>query len=308
MPLPSEHLVYGHRGYGMDHDWYEWSILPQRKPVLWPAGARIALWVSTALEFFPLNPPAEPFKAPGSMLTPYPDLRHYTLRDYGNRVGIFRIIKTLENFGITPTAAVNLAVAERYPSLIEEVVKRDWEIIAGGIDMGHIHHGALDEKTETRWVVHCVETLRNVTGQPIKGWLSPARSQSMRTMDLVAGAGIDYICDWVNDEMPYPVKTEKGPLVAMPHSHEMSDLTIIFQYKRSEEEYTQHLIDQFEVLYREASPEDGRIMGLTVHPWIIGQPHRIKALEKALAHIMGKDSVWAATGAEILAAWQGQQD
>ena len=153
----------------------------------------------------------------------------------------------------------------------------------------------------------CVESLREATGQPVAGWLSPARSQSMRTMDLVAGAGIDYICDWVNDEMPYPITTAGGPLVAMPHSHEMSDLTIIFHYKRSEEEFTQHLIDQFEVLYGEASAEDGRIMALTLHPWIIGQPHRVKALEKALAHMMEKEGVWPATAAEILAAWRGQQ-
>lgn len=307
MSLPPEHLDYAHRGYGMDQSWYEWSILPKRPPIKWPGGAKIALWVSTAIEFFPLNPPAEPFKAPGSMSTPYPDLRHYTLRDYGNRVGIFRIMKVLEKFAITPTVAVNSAVAKRYPRLIEEVVKRDWEVIAGGVDMGHIHHGGLDEKEEAGWVAECVETLRAATGQPVKGWLSPARSQSMHTMDFVAGQGIDYICDWINDEMPYPITTANGKLTAMPHSHEINDLTIILQYKRSEEEFTQHLIDQFEVLYREASAENGRIMSLTIHPWIIGQPHRIKALETALAHIVAKEGVWVATGAEILEAWLGNQ-
>ena len=142
--------------------------------------------MNTALEFFPLNPPAEPFRAPGSMSTPYPDLRHYTLRDYGNRVGIFRVMKALEKFGIIPTVAVNAAVAQRYPTLIEEVVKRDWEIIAGGLDMGHLHHGGLEEAEEAALVGQCVEILRKKTGQPVKGWLSPARSQSMKTMDLVA--------------------------------------------------------------------------------------------------------------------------
>ncbi len=306
MALPPEHLEYAHRGYGMDQSWYEWSMLPARPAVKWPNGAKIALWVSTAIEFFPLNAPAEPFRAPGSISTPYPDLRHYTLRDYGNRVGIFRIMKVLEKFGITPSVAINSAVAERYPRLIEEVVKRNWEVIAGGVDMGHLHHGGLDEAIESAWIEECLATLRSATGQPVKGWLSPARSQSMRTMDLVAAQGVDYICDWVNDEMPYPITTQNGGLTAMPHSHEINDVTIVLQYKRSEEEFTQHVIDQFEVLYAEAGADNGRIMALTIHPWIIGQPHRIKALENALTHIMGKGGVWAATGTEILDAWRGQ--
>lgn len=307
MPLPPEHLEYKHRGYGMDQSWYSWSILPRRAPVKWPRGARIALWVSTALEFFPLNPPAEPFKAPGSMSTPYPDLRHYTLRDYGNRVGVFRVAKVLDGLGIVPTVAVNSAVAERTPGLVEHVVELGWEVIAGGVDMGHLHHGGLDPKEEADLVARCVATLRDVSGQPVRGWLSPARSQSMHTMDLIAAQGIEYVCDWVNDEMPYPIATKNGPLTAMPHSHEMSDLTMIHQYKRSEAEFTQQLIDQFETLYGEASPENGRIMALTIHPWLIGQPHRIKSLQAALAHMTGKEGVWAATGGEILDAWRDQQ-
>ncbi len=307
MPLPPEYLKYSRRGYGMDQSWYDWSMLPKRPAVKWPNGARLALWVSTAVEFFPLNPPTVPFKAPGSMSTPYPDLRHYTLRDYGNRVGIFRIMKVLDGLGIRASAAVNSAVAERTPRLIDEIVKRGWEILAGGLDMGHIHHGDLDVATESEWIARCVETLRQSTGQAVTGWLSPARSQSMQTMNLVAAQGIDYVCDWVNDEMPYPITTANGQLVAMPHSHEMSDLLIIFQNKHSEEAFTQQLIDQFDVLYREASADDGRIMAITVHPWIIGQPHRIKALERALAHMLAKDDVWPATGADILAAWRAQQ-
>lgn len=307
MALPPEHLAYPIRRYGMDHDWYDWSILPQRPPVKWPNGNRIALWVATAAEFFPLNAPAQPFRAPGSVSTPYPDLRHYTLRDYGNRVGIFRLMKVFGDLGITPSVAVNSAVAVRYPRLIEEIVGRDWEVMAGGVDMGHIHHGGLDPATEAEWIATCVDTLRGATGQAVAGWLSPARSQSMQTMDLLAAQGIGYVCDWVNDEMPYAINTANGGLVAMPHGQEMSDLQIIHTYKRSEAAFTQQVIDQFDVLYGEASADDGRIMALTVHPWLIGQPHRIKALTRALSYMLDKDGVWAATGSEILAAWQAGQ-
>ena len=130
----------------MDHDWYDWTVAQGRKLVEWPGGARVALWVVPALEFFPLNQPAKPFKAPGGMVTPYPDLRHYTLRDYGNRVGIFRVMKVLDELGIKASVAVNSKVAERYPFLIEEVNRRGWEIIAYGVDMGRLHYGGLDEK------------------------------------------------------------------------------------------------------------------------------------------------------------------
>ncbi len=123
MSLPYDYLEYPKRRHGMDHDRYEWSMLRERKPVTWPGGARIALWVVPALEFFPLDQPAEPFKAPGGMVTPYPDLRHYTLRDYGSRVGIFRIMKVLDGLGIRASVAVNAAISERYPFLIAFVVR-----------------------------------------------------------------------------------------------------------------------------------------------------------------------------------------
>ena len=306
MTLPKEYLEYPKRGYGMDQDRYEWSILQKRKPVSWPGGARVALWVVPALEFFPLNQPAKPFKAPGGMVTPYPDLRHYTLRDYGNRVGIFRVMKVLDELGIKASVAINSKIAERYPLLIEEVSRRDWEIIAHGVDMGVLHHGGLDEAEERKLVRRSLKTLREASGQKITGWLSPAKSESANTLDLVAGEGIEYVCDWINDDMPYPLKTKHGPIHAMPHSHEIDDQTIMLQNHHSEDDFVAQVCDQFDVLYAESEREGGRIMALTIHPWMSGQPHRIQSLKRALAHIMGHDGVWSATGAEILAAFKRQ--
>ncbi|MDJ0949093.1 MAG: polysaccharide deacetylase family protein [Alphaproteobacteria bacterium] len=306
MPLPDEHLRYPLRRYGMDQDWYDWALQPERKPVAWPGGARIALWLVPALEFFPLNQPAKPFKAPGGMVTPYPDLRHYTLRDYGNRVGVFRVFKVLDRLGITASVAMNAKVAERAPFLVEEVNRRGWEIIAYGVDMGRLHYGGMDIEEETALIKDSVETLRGVSGQPVTGWLSPAKSESMNTLDLVAAQGIEYVCDWISDDMPFPLRTKSGEIHSLPLSHEISDQMILHQYQHSEQDFVDQVTDQFDVLYREATPEDGRIMTLTIHPWMSGQPHRIKHLERALAHIMGHDGVWSATGAEILAAYKTQ--
>ena len=306
MPLPKEYLEYPKRGYGMDHDRHEWSILQKREPVTWPNDARIALWVVPALEFFPLNQPAKPFRAPGGMVTPYPDLRHYTLRDYGNRVGVFRVFKLLDDLKIKASVAVNSKVAERYPLLIDEVNARGWEIIANGVDMGKLHYGGLDEAEEQALVQESLGILRAASDQPVTGWLSPAKSESMNTLDLVAAEGIEYVCDWVNDDMPYVLNTKHGPIHSMPHAYEIDDQTIMMGYRHSEQSFVDQVRDQFDVLYRESESEGGRIMALTIHPWMSGQPHRIAFLRAALEHIVDHEGVWSATGAEILAAFKAQ--
>jgi len=307
MSIPDAYLQYAQRRYGMDHDRYDWSILPQRHPVTWPNEARVALWVVPALEWFPLDMKGQPFKAPGAMQTAYPDLRHYTLRDYGNRVGIFRIMQALERHGIRASVAVNAAVAQRYPSLIKACVARNWEIIANGQDMDHLHHGGLAREAEQALVQSTLQTLRAASGQPVRGWLSPAKSESFATPDLLRAAGVDYACDWVNDDMPYPMRTAGGTLHAMPHPVDIDDYTILVQNHHTEDDFRDQLCDQFDVLYRESQTQGGRIMAIALHPWVIGQPYRIGALEQALAHIMRHRGVWAATGSEILDAWTASQ-
>jgi peptidoglycan/xylan/chitin deacetylase (PgdA/CDA1 family) len=305
-PLPDDYLEYPLRRYGMDHERYAWSMLPQRKQVAWPKQARVALWVVPALEWFPLNMAGVPFKPPGAMQTAYPDFRHYTLRDYGNRVGIYRIMKALQRHGIPATVAVNAAVAVRYPSLIDQCNKLGWEIMANGLDMDHLHHGGLSAEEEKKWVDQTLSILRKASGQAVRGWLSPAKSESFNTPDILAQAGLDYVCDWVNDDMPYPMHTSSKNLVAMPHPVDIDDFTILVNNHHTENDFRDQLIDHFDVLYKESATEGGRIMPISLHPWVIGQPYRIKALEEALAHIMSHSGIWAATGSQILDAWQPQ--
>jgi len=305
--LPDSYLEYPLRRHGMDHDRYDWSPIPQRRPVAWPGGARIALWVVPALEWFPLDMKGQPFKPPGAMQTSYPDLRHYTLRDYGNRVGIFRVMEALQRHAIPASVAVNAAVAVRYPSLVKACVARGWEIIANGLDMDHLHHGGLAEEQERALIEQSLRILGDAAGGRVRGWLSPAKSESFATPDLLREAGIEYVCDWVNDDMPFPMRTRAGELVAMPHPVDIDDYTILVQNHHTEDDFRDALIDQFDLLYREASPDNGRVMAISLHPWIIGQPYRIGALEQALRHIMQHSGVWPATGSQILAAWKSQQ-
>ena len=298
--ISDDYLKYPRRRYGMDHDRYEWSILPERKSVQWPGGARIALWVTASLQWFPLDQKGQPFKPLGSLQTAYPDLRHYTLRDYGNRVGIFRVMKALERHGIRASAPVNAAVAVRYPSLVEECVARGWEIAGHGFDMDHLHYEGMKE--ENALITKTLEILRKHA--KVRGWLSPAKSESKETLDLLAGEGIDYVCDWVNDDVPYEMRTTRGGnFFSMPHSADIDDATILIGMHHDEDEFRDQVIDQFDVLYKEG----GRVMSISLHPWVIGQPYRIGALEEALAHIMRHPGVWPATGEEILDAWKAQR-
>lgn len=305
MTLPKEHLEYPKRRYGMDQDWYPWTPQPARPKVAWPDGNRVALLVVVALEFFPLDQPAAPFRAPGGMVTPYPDLRHYTLRDYGNRVGVFRVARALEALGVVPTVAINSRVAERYPFLLDFILERGWEVMGYGVDMGRVHYGGMDEAEEAATVREALGVLREMSGQPVTGWASPAKSQSMKTLDLLSAEGVRYVTDWISDEMPFALSTANGPLTAIPLQHEMDDQTIMLAYQHTEDQFVEQVVDQFDVLYREATPEDGRMMTLTIHPWMSGQPHRIGALESALGHIMRHKGVWSANGAAIREAAGG---
>jgi len=304
MSLPNDYATnYPKRGHGMDHDRYAWSQLHERPAITWPNGARVALWVVTQLQWFPLDmKPGVP--VPAGMARPYPDYWDYTLRDYGNRIGVYRIFKVLDKLGIRTSVAMNSALAEMYPYLVGQVNQRGYELIANGLDMGHPHYGGMDRGEEAAQIKEVLETLRGMSGQAVRGWLSPIRSESMHTPDLVAAQGIDYLCDWANDDMPYGFETASGTIHNMPHAMELDDQQILINLRHTEQEYVDQLKDQFDCLYAEAEQRGGRIMAINLNPWVTGQAYRIKALEEALSYIAGRSGVWSATGSEILDAFK----
>ena len=307
MPLDPEYLQYPKRDYGMDHERYDWSMLSERKPVTWPGGARLALWVNVCLQFFPLNQQGKPFAPPGGMTMPYPDLRHFTLRDYGNRVGIFRCLKALDRYKVTPTFSVNSALAERNPYLMHELRERGNEISCHGWHMDAPHYGGQDPKEERALVEKSLNTLRELSGQPVTGWLSPARNESAITPELLAANGVEYFSDWVNDDMPYAFRTERGPLWAMPLSTELEDRFILMNNLHSEASYVEQICDACDYLLKESEKNGGRILALNIHPWMLGQPHRIGKLEQVLDYITGQDGVWSASASDILTAFKSAQ-
>jgi peptidoglycan/xylan/chitin deacetylase (PgdA/CDA1 family) len=304
--VSDSYLNYAHRSYGMDHDHYQWSMLHDRPPVSWPNNASLAIWVNVAVQYFPLNQQGIPFKVPDGMTMPYPDLRHYSLRDYGNRVGIYRFLQAFDKYGITPTFALNTRIAERNPYLLDLLTERGNEILSHGFHMDALHHAEQDLQDETRLVENSLDQLRELSKQDIKGWLSPARNESANTPNILAQHGIEYFCDWVNDDMPYYFKTDTQPLIAMPLSNELEDRFVIINNQHSEQSWSQQVCDAADFLLQEAQTQGGRVLALNIHPWLLGQPHRIKFLEDTLEYLMSKKGVWSASAAQISQCWQQQ--
>jgi len=302
--IPDSYFEYPLRGAGMDHDRYSARYLRDLPMFTWDGDATLLIWVTVHLEHFPMDMPASPVKPIGGMDRPYPSVWDYSTRDYGNRVGIHRLFDVLDRHGVPATAAMNSALAARYPTLMAEVLKRGWEVAAAGVDMGHLHHSQLTEADEKALVDEAFATLRAASGQKVTGWHSPAHSQSAVTPDLVAEAGGEYLCDWINDDMPYRFRTRAGDLTQLPLSYDLSDHKILGQQNMPIGDYEDQISAAFDMLLAESRERGGRILSLSLSPWIIGQPGRIDALDRLLGRFLTEKGVACATGADIRAQWQ----
>ncbi|MGB6230653.1 MAG: hypothetical protein WBF53_11075 [Litorimonas sp.] len=292
--MDASYFTYPNRRHGQDHDLYDWRLSRDRVPLQWDGGAKVALSFIVPLEFFPLDPSGIPFKHPGAMATPYPDLRHYTVRDYGNRVGVFRILEAL---GDTRAGfAVNAAVAERYPPLIEHVALH--EIIAHGVSTDHIHHEGMSEADEDALIRKTLTTLPQATG-----WMSPARNQSSRTLERLGKAGLRYCLDWEPDSVP--VATSTG-VTLLPNKYELSDFTLLHVRRQTEESWRRQIVEAVDYLSSEHDRYGGQSLCVTLTPYIIGQPFRIAALEALLAELRGRDDVAILTPGEVDAQFRKQ--
>ena len=214
-----------------------------------PGGARIAVWVVPNVESFALD---EKIPGGGSKV---PDVRQFSSRDYGNRVGIYRLAETLTRFGIRGTVALNSDVCLYYPQVIEHMLKLDWEIMGHNQTNSRILNEIPAEK-EREVVLHTVETITKAIGKKPRGWLGSAMAETWNTLDYLSEAGIEYICDWVNDDQPYlmDVKGKNGKqLVSIPYSGEINDLPVINIGKYSAHDFADMIRAQFDVLYREGA-------------------------------------------------------
>lgn len=303
MTLDPAYLSYAQRRHGYDHDLYPWSALHARAPVSWPDCKTVAVWICVSLEWFPLVPSDTPFRAPGHMVTSYPDYRHYTSREYGTRVGFYRLLDAFAKIGVKVSVATNAAIADRYPEIIADIVAGGHEIIAHSTDMNGTIASTLPMDEERALIAQSLDTLERVSGTRPRGWLSIARSQSFHTPDLLKEAGVTYMCDWVNDELPY--RFTNG-IVNLPLNHEISDRQVITVQQKSAESYAEQLTDAFDWLAAEGERFGGRMLPIHLTPYISALPYRIDAIEALLADLASRPQAWVATGKQIVDAWSAQ--
>jgi peptidoglycan/xylan/chitin deacetylase (PgdA/CDA1 family) len=278
---------------------FPYSPIPERPRLTWPGGARVALWVIPNVEVFALDE-----RLPGA--GKIPDVPMWAIRDYGARVGIWRVMDVLSRHGIRGTAALNSEVCDVYPQIVEEARRLGWEF------MGHNESNTrrLNEISadEERGVIHrALARIEKATSKRPSGWLGSGLQETWNTLDYLAEAGCRYVADWVNDDQPYAMDVNGRALVSIPYSYEINDKPAFETLHRTADQFDTMIRRQFDVLYREGS-HSGRVMAICLHPYIIGVPHRIGALDAALTYITGHEGVWRATGEEIVDHYLGTTD
>jgi peptidoglycan/xylan/chitin deacetylase (PgdA/CDA1 family) len=265
--------------------------MPDRPAIEWPGGARLALWVSPNVEHYEYQPPANSYFNHYSRV---PDVQQYGFRDYGNRVGFWRMLDLFADLDIKPTASLNLEVLALYPQIRDAMREHQWAIMSHGNFNTRPVYG-FDESQERSFFERSLELMDKFGWQPLRGMLGPALSMTSRTPDLMAEYGLLYSTDWPHDEQPVPIRTEAGKLVSVPYSYDINDGGP-FPYTVSE--FMDHARRQFDRLWRDGE-SSGRVMCIALHPFLMGQPHGIVALRELLEYIKGHDGVWYTTADEI---------
>lgn len=269
--------------------------MPRRPKLHWPNNARLAFWIIPNIEFFGLDEQVPP-QAGGGGKTP--DVPTWAARDYGNRVGVFRLMDVMDRYGMRGSVALNSNLCAEHPEIIEEGMKRNWEW------MGHNQTNTkrlnqIPPEEEHGVIKATLDTIEAATGKRPAGWLSSGLQQTWNSLDYLAAEGVRYVCDWVNDDQPYPMTLDNGgSILSVPYSTQLNDKPAFEHSHMTADQFETMIKAQFDVLWREGA-ESGRVMAIALHPYIIGQPHRIGALDRALAYICGHQGVWRTTGSEI---------
>ncbi len=274
---------------------FPYSPIVSRPKLRWPKRARVALWVAPNIEFFSLEESAY-----GTTSVRPPGVPAWAERDYGNRVGIFRLMNVFDRYGIRATAILNSDICRHHPQIIEEGMARRWEWM-GHCETNAVRLNALAPEEERGVIARTLATIEAATGTRPTGWLGAGLQETWHTLDFLAAEGIRYVGDWVNDDQPYVMSLDGGrSMIAMPYSNVINDKNAYDNRNMTSKQFRRMIERQFDVLYREGA-DSGRVMAIALHPYLSGHPHNIDHLDAALEHICKHDDVWLATGGEIAA-------
>jgi len=278
-------------------DRYDYSPIGRRPPLKLPDGKRVALTVYVNVQHFPNDRPEVVHAIVPATANFQPDILNTTWRDYGMRVGIWRLFEILGRRGVPASALLNRDVCREYPAAVEEGNRLGWEWLAMSHHGGSYLNG-LSESEEAAVVREVLDDIARGTGRRPRGWLTPCFSESFGTPDVLAAAGVEYLCDYTCDDQPFPLKVKQGSLLALPYSVEMNDIASFLAIGVSPADFGQMIRDQFDVLYREGATT-ARVLPICLHTFLMGQAFRAKHLDEALGYIMGHDGVWATTAGEL---------
>ena len=273
-----------------------YSAIVDRPPLKLPGDARLVVWTIVNLEVWDISRPMarQVLPAPtGQVLLP--DVPNWAWHEYGMRVGVWRFFDLYRRLGIRPTLSINARVCEDYERVAKEARDCGWEFMGHAWEQMPIHR-VDDQKA---MIERSIATLDSFAGEKTVGWLGPGLTQTEDTPELLAAAGIKYIGDFVWDDEPAEISTANGKLVTLPYSVELNDIPMMLVQHHESEYFTRRVIDTFDRLYREGK-ERAKIMAIAIHPYISGQPHRIKYLEAVYDHIARHAGVLHWQGREIL--------
>lgn len=275
---------------------FDYMPYRDRVKIEWPEGKKLAFWIAPNIEFYELDPAPNPIRK--SWAKPHPDVTGYGHRDYGNRAGHWRLMEAMDKHNMRGSVSLSVAMCQHHPEIIESANERQWEFFSHGIYNTRYSYG-MDEAQERAIIEDSIKTVRDATGQTIRGWLAPALTHTERTMNLLAEYGIDYTCDLYHDDQPAPVHVEKNRLISMPYSLEVNDHYGFFVYNMSPRQYADCLKRQFDQLLAEGE-KSGTVMCVPLHAYLIGQPHRIGPFAEFLDYVAANSKdVWITTAAEI---------
>lgn len=278
--------------------------LPDRPRLHLPGGKRLAVWVIVNVEEWRIENPMPRTVLPPPMGKPLqPDVPNWSWHEYGMRAGFWRQHDALVKRGIPATLALNANVCRSYPRVASAAKDAGWEFMGHGFFQGPMHNLA-DQRASIR---EAVDLIADFSGQPVRSWESPGLTETDETLDLLREHGVEYVADWVFDDLPQEIDTPSGVITTIPYTVEMNDIVLYPLQHQTSDQFLRRGIDQFERLYAEGA-DNPRVMAISVHPYVTGVPHRIRYLEELLDHIAGFDGVAFMTASQIGDWYREQMD
>jgi peptidoglycan/xylan/chitin deacetylase (PgdA/CDA1 family) len=290
--------------FGMDQPHHGWSPLPARKPFRWPDRRTLAVVPLVILEVYEDPLPAgwpQIHSVGGGLVRDFPNISRVSTREYGHRVGVFRLLDALKRRGVRPTVAIDAMTAELYPALVDELRSVDAEFVAHGISVTRPIHSGMSSAEEGDYIATTLARLAACGIRP-RGWFGPEYAESTLTPQLLGGAGIEWLSDWASDEQPFRMTTP-GELVALPLWADFDDQTVLINRMCDLAMFENHFLKAINQLAMDGATT-ARVLHYAVRPWISGAPLRIGMFERVLDHALAQPGIWMPTGSEVIEAWK----